>query len=163
MGEKGFGMNQACAMTSRFCGALGRIHLRWGNLCAPWNWDTKSAKRVYISRFWRKWREGFCGERTYPAVGVVTEAVEEYDCCWEGRGVGVGDDYGWVNGHDSVEALFLVLKRQEFALDRMSIVEESMSYLVILQYYKCLVSWALSTNLPKKQHHFDGDLLTSCC
>ena len=42
--EKGFGMNQACALTSRFRGGLRRIHYRWSGLSAGWKWDTRSIK-----------------------------------------------------------------------------------------------------------------------
>ena len=39
-------------------------------------------------------REKLCMGRTCPAVGVVAEAVEEYDCSRGGRGARGGDDNG---------------------------------------------------------------------
>lgn len=44
MGEKDVGVYQAVEFASWLCGALGKIHDRWGSLLADWNWCAMSAR-----------------------------------------------------------------------------------------------------------------------
>lgn len=46
MGVKPVGVYHAVVMASWLCGALGKIHVRWGSLDADWNWCAMSVHVV---------------------------------------------------------------------------------------------------------------------
>lgn len=70
-------MYQAVDMQSLFSGALGITHCRYGSLFAFWNWSATAARYHSDGSELQENR----GTQTGPWFCLVSEAVEEDDCC----------------------------------------------------------------------------------